>query len=41
MEIEAYKKVGVAIITNHNWCAYENTTLADTTNYPTKYPIGD
>lgn len=41
MEIEAYKKVGVAILTNHNWCVYENTTLADTTNYPTKYPIGD
>lgn len=39
MEIEAYKRVGVAILTNHNWCVYENSTLADTENYPTKYPI--
>lgn len=39
IEIEAYKKVGVAILTNHNWCVYENTTLADTDNYPTKYPV--
>ena len=39
MEIEAYKRVGVAILTNHNWCVYENSTLADTNNYPTKYPI--
>ena len=34
-EIEAYRKVGVAILTNHNWCIYENTELS-TTN--TKYP---
>jgi hypothetical protein len=34
-EIEAYKKVGVAILTNHNWCIYENTDLSTT---DTKYP---
>ena len=39
MEIEAYKRVGVAILTKHNWSVYENSTLADTENYPTKYPI--
>lgn len=38
-EVEAYKKVGVAILTNHNWCIYENSTLADTDDYPTKYPV--
>lgn len=36
-EIEAYKKVGVAILTNHNWCIYENTDLSTTdTKYPSK-----
>lgn len=35
-EIEAYTKVGVGIITNHNWCVYENTSLVDAT-HPTKY----
>lgn len=39
IEIEAYKRVGVAILTNHNWCVYENTELANTDDYPTKYPI--
>lgn len=34
-EIEAYKKVGVAILTNHNWCIYENTELSTA---DTKYP---
>lgn len=34
-EIEAYKKVGVAILTHHNWCIYENTDLSTT---DTKYP---
>ena len=34
-EIEAYRKVGVAILTNHNWCIYENTELSTT---DTKYP---
>lgn len=39
MEIEAYTRFGVAILTNHNWCIYENQDLANTTNYPTKYPV--
>ena len=34
-EIEAYKKVGVAILTHHNWCIYENTSLSTA---DTKYP---
>lgn len=34
-EVEAYKKVGVAILTHHNWCIYENTDLSTT---DTKYP---
>lgn len=38
-EVEAYARVGVAIVTNYNWCIYINTKLADTTAYPTKYPI--
>lgn len=37
-EIEAYQKVGVAIHSNHNWCIYENEDLADTDDFPTKYP---
>ena len=36
-EIEAYKKVGVAILTHHNWCIYENTSLSTAdTKYPSK-----
>lgn len=34
-EIEAYKKIGVAILTHHNWCIYENTSLSTA---DTKYP---
>lgn len=37
MEIEAYQKVGVAILTNYDWCVYVNTDLQDTDKYPTKY----
>jgi hypothetical protein len=38
-EIEVYGKVGVAVLTNYNWCVYVNTEL-DYEN--TKYPgIGD
>lgn len=34
-EIEAYKKVGVAILTQYNWCIYENTALStENTKYP-------
>lgn len=36
-EIEAYARVGVAILTNHDWCVYINTDLIGE-NYPTKYP---
>lgn len=37
MEIEAYQKVGVAILTNYDWCVYVNTNLQDSDKYPTKY----
>lgn len=37
-EIEAYKKVGVAILSNYDWCIYENTTLSNEEDYPTRYP---
>ncbi len=36
-EVEVYGRVGVAILTTHNWCVYVNTDLADTETYPTKY----
>jgi hypothetical protein len=37
-EIEAYKKIGVAILTHHNWCIYENTDLSvDNTKYPAQH----
>ena len=32
MEIEIYKKFGVAILTTNDWCVYKNTAL--TTQYP-------
>lgn len=35
-EIEAYARVGVAILTNHDWCVYVNTDLMDES---TKYPL--
>ena len=38
-EIEVYQRVGVAILTNYNWCVYVNMELADPTKYPTKYAI--
>lgn len=38
-EIEAYARVGVAIITNHDWCIYINTDLIDPEAYPTKYAL--
>ena len=37
-EIEVYQRVGVAILTNHDWCVYVNADLQDQDNYPTKYP---
>ena len=34
-EIEVYKKIGIAILTHHNWCIYENTDLSvEHTKYP-------
>ena len=38
-EIEVYQRVGVAILTNYNWCVYVNMSLADPEKYPTKYAI--
>lgn len=38
-EIEAYTRVGVAILTNHDWCVYINTDLMDPDTYPTKYAL--
>ena len=38
-EIEVYQRVGVAILTNYNWCVYVNMNLADPEKYPTKYAI--
>jgi hypothetical protein len=36
-EIEAYKKIGIAILTHHNWCIYENTDLSvENTKYPSQ-----
>jgi hypothetical protein len=37
MEIEVYQRVGVAILTNYDWCIYVNTDLQDPEDYPTKY----
>lgn len=36
-EVEAYQRVGVAILTNYDWCVYVNTELQDSEIYPTKY----
>ena len=38
-EIEVYQRVGVAILTNYDWCVYVNTTLANSVAYPTKYVL--
>lgn len=38
-EVEVYARVGVAILTNYNWCVYINTELLDDEKYPTKYSI--
>lgn len=38
-EIEVYQRVGVAILTNYNWCVYVNLNLADPDKYPTKYEL--
>lgn len=38
-EFEIYGRVGVAILTNYDWCVYINTDLMDPTAYPTKYKL--
>ena len=37
-EVEVYQRVGVAILTNYDWCVYVNTDLQDWENNPTLYP---
>lgn len=37
-EVEVYQRVGVAILTNYDWCVYVNTDLQDWVNNPTLYP---
>lgn len=37
-EVEVYQRVGVAILTNYDWCVYVNADLQDPDKYPTKYP---
>lgn len=34
MEIHAWKKVGVAILTHYNWCIYQNTSIPQTMENP-------
>jgi hypothetical protein len=34
IEIMAYKKMGAAILTHHNWGIYQNTSIADTSEFP-------
>ena len=38
-EVEVYARVGVAIITNHDWCIYINGELMDQDKYPTQYQL--
>jgi hypothetical protein len=34
IEIMAYKKMGAAILTHHNWGIYQNTGITDTSDFP-------
>lgn len=34
IEIMAYKKMGAAILTHHNWGIYQNTSIPDTSDFP-------
>ena len=34
MEIHTYRKLGAAILAQHNWAAYQNTSIVDTTDNP-------
>ena len=36
VEVHAYKKMGAAIMHHHNWAVYQNTAIADTSEFP--YP---
>ncbi len=38
-DVEVYARVGVAIITNHDWCIYINGELMDQDKYPTQYQL--
>lgn len=38
-EVEVYTRVGVAILTNHDWCVYINGELMDQDKYPTQYQL--
>lgn len=38
IEVEVYQKVGVAILTDYDWCVYVNTELQDQSKYATQYP---
>lgn len=33
-EINIYKKIGVAVLSNHNWGIYENTGITNTSEFP-------
>lgn len=35
MEVQAYKKFGVAVLSFHNWCIYQNTGITSTYQGPT------
>lgn len=39
MEIHAWKKVGVGILTQHSWCVYQNTSIPQTLE--DAYDLGD
>ena len=34
MEIHVYKKMGAAILANHNWAIYQNTEIPQTYESP-------
>lgn len=37
MEIHTYKKIGAAVLTNHTWGIYQNTSIPDTSYNPYEY----
>ena len=36
-EVHVYKKMGSAVLTNHNWGIYQNTGITDTSDHPYGY----